>query len=493
MKPLLAAPVHITAALLVLLYPTGLCNAQQPAPAAKPGTTTVTAPPAIATAQPGATTVTEWQYGRNGALSITYDDASRHQFTKALPLMERLKLPATFFVITGPITGSKYHGRFIGRPVQEIIRESATIPTNDNNFFERCSAAGYLGYQGTIAYHTRAGGMYSSGRKQQAYHLMDSLYTKVRHGDFPQGYEPCPEYKEAEGSSWNDFRKDVAEGYEIASHSITHATMPGMDEANIKYELEKSKEEIRNQLGDKYTFSTEVPYGYEDDRVMQIAYKIYPALRNRMPEPFLKEIDRGSRMLPHPNDKDYVQWQRGPLHATPLPLMESWVDTAAATHDTWLVLVFHGIDSLGWEWTPMPKLEEYFNYIKTREDKLWVATFGDVTKYMREREAAKVTANRTSETAAAPKTETPAKSSNPASSNPANSGTIIITLTHSLDPKTYTLPLTLKTYIPDTWTKPTVIITQGTTRQHAAVQKDDKGKYILYQAKPNTVNVTLHP
>jgi hypothetical protein len=39
-------------------------------------------------------------------------------------------------------------------------------------------------------------------------------------------------------------------------------------------------------LGDKYTFSVEVPYGYEDDRVMQIAYKIYPALRNRMPEPF---------------------------------------------------------------------------------------------------------------------------------------------------------------------------------------------------------------
>jgi peptidoglycan/xylan/chitin deacetylase (PgdA/CDA1 family) len=102
-------------------------------------------------------------------------------------------------------------------------------------------------------------------------------------------------------------------GYEIASHSITHATMPGMDEANIRYELEKSKEEIRNQLGEKYTFSAEVPYGYEDDRVMQIAYKIYPALRNRMPEPFLKEIDRSSRMLPHPTDKDYVQWQRGPL------------------------------------------------------------------------------------------------------------------------------------------------------------------------------------
>jgi len=36
--------------------------------------------------------------------------------------MERLKIPATFFVITGPITGSQYHGKFVGRPVEVIIQ-----------------------------------------------------------------------------------------------------------------------------------------------------------------------------------------------------------------------------------------------------------------------------------------------------------------------------------------------------------------------------------
>ena len=420
----------------------------------------------LSQAQTAATTITQWQYGKNGAVSITYDDASRHQFTRALPLMQRLKLPATFFVITGPITGSQYHGKFVGRPVAQIIRESATTPTDEHNFLERCSAAGYLGYEGTISYHTRAGSLYSSGKKQQAYQLMDSLYAKVRHGDFKPGYEPCPEYKDAIGSSWDDFRKDAADGYEIASHSITHATMPGMDAANISYELEKSKEEIKNQLGDKYTFSAEVPYGYEDDRVMQIAYKIYPALRNRMPEPFLKEIDRASKVLPHPSDKDYVQWQRGPLHNTPLGLMKAWVDTAAANKDTWLVLVFHGIDSLGWEWTPIPKLEEYFNYIQQHEDQLWVATFGDATKYIREREHASVQARE-------------------------NNGTIAVTLTHSLDPTMYDLPLTLKTYVPQQWQK--VTVTQGTATQHPAVQHDEKGAYILYQLKPNTIKALLQP
>ena len=419
---------------------------------------------AVCEAQVGTTTITEWQYGKNGAVSLTYDDASRHQFTRALPVMERLKLPATFFVITGPITGSKYKGKFIGRPVEDIIKESATVPTNDQNFLERCSAAGYLGYKGTISYHTRAGGAYDSGHKDRAFKLMDSLYMKVRNGNFKPGYEPCPEYLQAEGSSWEDFKKDAAEGYEIASHSITHATFPGLDSVNIVYELEKSKEEILSHLGPKYTFSCEVPYGYENERVMKIAYNYYPAFRNRMPEPWLKEIDRASRKLPHPTDKDYIQWQRGATTKTPLPLMKSWVDTAYNSKDTWLVLVFHGVDSLGYEALNHQLLDEYFQYIKGKQDKLWVATFGDATKYMREREAAKVNAVQ-------------------------KDGRIRVTLTHSLDKSNYYLPLTLKTYVPSAWKM--VKVQQGKRSKKESVMQDEKGNYVIYQAKPNAGGVTL--
>jgi peptidoglycan/xylan/chitin deacetylase (PgdA/CDA1 family) len=412
----------------------------------------------------GSTIVTEWQYGKNGAVSITYDDASRNQFLKALPVMERLKMPATFFVITGPITGSKYQGKFVGRPVKEIIQESATIPTNDQNFLERCSAAGYLGYMGTISYHTKAGGMYDSGKKEKAFKLMDSLYAQVRHGDFKPGYEPCPEYKEAIGSTWDDFRKDAAEGYEIASHSITHATMPGLDEANIKYELEKSKEEILKQMGPKYTFSCEVPYGYENERVMQIAYKIYPAFRNRMPEPWLKEIDRASKQTPGNTDRDYIQWQRGATTKTPMPLMKSWVDTAATKNNTWLVLVFHGIDGMGYEALPSTLLDEYFQYIKSKDDQLWVATFGDVTRYMREREAAKVEGEE-------------------------KGNSITVMLNHSLDKSIYYLPLTLKTYVPAGWKS--VKAVQGKNADQLSVKKDERGSYVLYRAEPNAETITL--
>lgn len=412
----------------------------------------------------GKTTVAEWQYGKNGAVSITYDDGSYNQFKYALPVMERLGLPATFFIITGGIPGSKYHGQFIGRPVKSIITESATIPTNAQNFLERCSAAGYLGYKGTITYHTKAAGLYDEGKTEQAFKLMDDLYAKVRHGDFQPGYQPCDEVLQEKGSTWDDFRRDAAKGYEFASHSITHAGMPGLDSVNIVYELTKSKEEIRNQMGDKYTFSSEVPYGYENARVMKIAYKIYPALRNRMPEPWLTELDRPSRKTPAVNKKDYVQWQREINTRAPLPLMKSWVDTTVARQDTWLVLVIHGVEGLGYEARPVSLLDAYFQYIKSFHNKLWVATFGDVTKYMREREAVKVTTK-------------------------LDNGKIKVALTHTLDRTMYNLPLTLKTYVFSDWKKAKVF--QAGQSKILTVEHDDKGSFIQYQAFPNEGLLTI--
>lgn len=171
-------------------------------------------------------------------------------------------------------------------------------------------------------------------------------------------------------------------------------------------------------------------------------------------------------MLPHPTDKDYVQWQRGPLSKTPLSLMESWVDTTCDSKDMWLVLVFHGIDSLGWEPTPIPKLEEYFNYIVARDPKLWIATFADATRYMREREHAKVSVE-------------------------SGAGTINVSLTHSLDNTMYNLPLTLKTYVPAGWK--TVTVQQGPTMRKVDARQDPTGAYILYQVTPNSSKAILQP
>jgi Polysaccharide deacetylase len=76
----------------------------------------------------GQTEITRWQYGKKGTVSITCDDGSINQFKIAVPIMNSLKIPATFFIITGQIPGSQYEGKFIGRPMETIIKETALIP-----------------------------------------------------------------------------------------------------------------------------------------------------------------------------------------------------------------------------------------------------------------------------------------------------------------------------------------------------------------------------
>ena len=72
---------------------------------------------------------------------------------------------------------------------------------------------------------------------------------------------------------------------------------------------------------------------------------------------------------------------------------------------------------------PGAELKEYFSYIKSKEDNLWVATFQDVAKYMRERVHSQATSYQ-------------------------NGDGISVLLHSDLTNMNYDLPLTLKTSVP---------------------------------------------
>ena len=138
--------------------------------------------------------------------------------------------------------------------------------------------------------------------------------------------------------------------------------------------------------------------------------------------------------------------------------MKSWVDTVAAHKNNWLVLVFHGVDGIGYEALPHEMLREYFGYIKKQDDKVWIATFADVTKYMRERMHAAVKSNKTD-------------------------NNIMVELTHSLDKSMYDIPLTMRTYVPDDWKQ--VQVKQGDKKQTVSAMTNAQGTFVLYQMQPN--------
>jgi peptidoglycan/xylan/chitin deacetylase (PgdA/CDA1 family) len=401
------------------------------------------------------TEILNWPAGKRAAISITYDDGSENQFKVALPIMQRLGLPATFFIITGEVKGSKYKAQYFGKPLQEILKDTSS--TNQKNFLERSSALRFSNEM-----NTQLGEVFEEGEVQKAYALVDETLAKIREGELKL------ESKQAsEGPlSWDDFRQIAKGNYEFASHTITHPYLSVLDDVNMKYELEKSRQEIREQLGEKHTFSVECPYGTENPRAVKSALKVYNLSRNLMPDTEVQDLNRWDEQDPGSSKKQYVRWQRGPLSKTSLELMKQWVDTIIKSDNVWLVLVIHGVDGIGWEPIPHERLETYFKYIQSHNKDVWVATFQDAGKYIREKLAtgAKFTYSPTA---------------------------ITVTLTHSLDPKLYNLPLTVKTFVPKGWKKVKVVQNNETGAFNSA--SDSIGNFVIYDAVPNGGTITLMP
>jgi peptidoglycan/xylan/chitin deacetylase (PgdA/CDA1 family) len=386
-------------------------------------------------------------------------------------------LPATFFVITGEIPGSEYRPTFVGRPIMDIIRESATVPTNKDNALERSSMLRYLGEVQRVEIvldnfrPNSAAGLIEKGN----FAVFDKVLTMLRESGqtYAVGSKPLvpvrsqedgrPPANQPGGLTWNEFRQAGKRGHEIANHLVSHAHTPGLDEANILYEAMKADEDIRAQMGGEHAFSIEASYGIHDARVEKILVPRFPLTRNWVTDEFMDGIFRGDTRDPAMMKKEYVQWQRGPVSKTTVDEMTAWVDKSLAT-GTWLVLVIHGVEGIGYEPVLAANLRAYFDYMKANENRLWVATFRDAGKYARERMASKVSTRQAG-------------------------NAIEVTVTHTLDPKLYNLPVTARTTVPAGWKS--AEFRQGGATRTIPVQRAGNDAFVVYQVVPNEGVVRL--
>lgn len=411
--------------------------------------------------------ILKWKDGKAACVTLTYDDGTKNQFDIAIPEMDKLGFPGTFFINTVSIIGSKNQPTFVGRPMMEILEESATVPSNFENIFERTSMIRYLCEIQKID-ELKEVDMYNIGSLlekksyKEVYQLTDQICAKLRATQKTYRILEKKALANLE-TSWDDLREFAKNGHEFANHTISHPHLSTLDLANILYETEKCSDDIRNNLGAKHTETIEGPYGIHDDRVMEILYPYYPFLRNRVPEAYFDEILRHDSKQPVKTNKEYIHWQRGPLSNTPYSLMTSWVDTSV-DYNCWLVLVFHGIEGIGWEALPAERIKNYFHYIKEKEDQIWVATYQDSYKYIRERMNSNI-------------------------EQTANEKEISIELSNELDKEIYNQALTLKTIVPSGWKS--VQFKQGNTTFELIPQAADNSSFVTFDAMPNAGKIVL--
>ncbi|MBN2772625.1 MAG: polysaccharide deacetylase family protein [Prolixibacteraceae bacterium] len=412
------------------------------------------------------TEILKWKDGKSACVTLTYDDGSDNQFDLAIPIMDELGFPGTFFINTNIIGGTKNFPTFVGRPIMDILNESKSQPTDSANVLERTSMIRYLceiqnAPELKDVDMSRIGSSLERGRYEAVFKMVDEICNKLAKTNKTFKVVPAevPEYH----FSWDDLKKFAATGHEFADHTISHPYLSALDEANILYETEACKEDLENNLGFDHTLTVEAPFGIHDDRVMQLLYPRYPFLRNRAPDDFFMEILRSDNTLPGKTDNEYIHWQRGPLSDTPYSQMTAWVDTSLK-YDVWLVLVFHGIEGIGWEALPAETIRNYFSYIKEKEDQIWVATYRDAYKYIRERINTKTELSKTG-------------------------SKISVTLDNNLDKKIYNLPLTLKTLVSGNWVK--VQLKQGDKITELKPQTENGESFVIYDAMPGDEPVIL--
>jgi oligosaccharide reducing-end xylanase len=253
---------------------------------------------------------------------------------------------------------------------------------------------------------------------------------------------------------WTAYRNLAAQGHEIGSHSMTHPDLSCMPADGRRRELNRSREVIDSAVPGQKCFSLALPMGWRDRELVEAAKNVYGAVRlvnqwdGLKDNPDLYEV---KGMIPYSN--------------TPQADMDLWVSLAMAKK-RWLVEIYHGIQDDCWEKVPSERFEAHLDRIVKDKDRLWIAPFGTVARYIRERNLASVSLLSYSDT------------------------TLRYSVTDPLSNDVYDVPLTVRVRLPSGWTDFTA------EQEGRPIWSDFKWEssmpFALFEAMPDRGPIVLH-
>lgn len=164
------------------------------------------------------------------------------------------------------------------------------------------------------------------------------------------------------GVSWPQLKAMAEKGHEIANHSWTHMNLRKCSDDELREQIEKSRAVIAEKVGAApLTFC--YPGNGRDERVRQAVLKTHIAARE-------------------------YQFEIGGTDMT-AARANAWADDVAK-QGKWGVSMTHGILN-GYHPLSSPDvLREHLAYVSKCRDRIWIDTFANVARYVRERDTARV-------------------------------------------------------------------------------------------------------
>jgi len=255
--------------------------------------------------------------------------------------------------------------------------------------------------------------------------------------------------------SWPQVKAAAAWGDEIASHTVTHPTLTSVSAAQLTNELANSQSTINSYVTNARCLTLAYPNCVMPSESVTAQY--YIAAR----------ICSGLLVPSTPSDflsiSCFILGNTGSY--TTGASINSLADSAV-TAKSWCVYLIHAIDGdSGYSPLSSTALQASVNYTSTNQAKFWVETFGNVVRYIKERNASAV-----------------AETANTRAS-------ITLQVTNNLDNSIYNYPITLRRPLPAGW--PAATVSQNNTNLNATMVTVNATNYVMFDVVPNGGEVVL--
>jgi len=163
-------------------------------------------------------------------------------------------------------------------------------------------------------------------------------------------------------TSWQEWRELAAKGHEVANHGMEHKGLPSLTEAGLEREVNEAARIITEKVGRPLSFI--YPGNGRNPKVREFVLKNHIADRNR------------------------EQRFGGPGFT--VDQANAIIDKAIKNREA-IIIMTHAVAEAGYQPVSQEDLDGHLKYVSTIKDKIWVDTLANVTRYVRERDAAKIT------------------------------------------------------------------------------------------------------
>ena len=162
--------------------------------------------------------------------------------------------------------------------------------------------------------------------------------------------------------SWKEWRELSARGHEVANHGLDHKKLPGLIDEEVAQQVQEAQRLISAKVGvSPLTFC--YPGNGRDERVREIVMQTHIAASE-------KEDGFGGTNFT-------------------AALANRVVDRAIKSGGQEVIMI-HAVAEPGYQPISEEMLDAHLKYVASVRDKIWVDTFANVSRYVRERETAQI-------------------------------------------------------------------------------------------------------